>query len=392
MTLSDEPDNVMKTTRFSWTGAGVRRFVALWAICGTVAAQAPVYPPSELVDSVSFDLATIRRTAPGNDAVAPESDNWVITWAADDHQYASFGDGRGFGSIDRSRASLGIARIIGGRRDYSAVDVFKTNEEVGPGWTGKSYGLLDIAGTLWLWRSGTGSNDDAFAFSQVYRSTDHGLSWTATNVKFKPRNFGGHHRGAVVPTFLQFGRGYRDSRDGFVYSYFFEDQGDGWEVQVPGLISLARVPVERIDDKDAYEFLSGFEAGRPVWSSRARDRQPVFTDRVNGVMRTSVSYNGGLGKYFLTTQQVSRFREKGAKIGIYEAEEPWGPWFTVLLVDPWSIGLQSPNAAKTVYWNFANKWLSEDGREFVLVYTGPGQDEWGTVEGKFHLRHDEQTR
>jgi hypothetical protein len=100
-------------------------------------------------------------------------------------------------------------------------------------------------------------------------------------------------------------------------------------------------------------------------------------------MRTSVSFNAGLGRYILTTQQVSRLKKENYHIGIYEAPEPWGPWHTILFNNPNNVGPELNNDTKTVYWNFSNKWLSSDGKKFVMVYTGPGRDQWGTVQGQF---------
>jgi hypothetical protein len=45
--------------------------------------------------------------------------------------------------------------------------------------------------------------------------------------------------------------------------------------------------------------------------------------------------------------------------------------------------------ASTFFWNFSNKWLSSDGRDFVLVFTGVGSnDSWNTVHGTFHISTD----
>ena len=160
-----------------------------------------------------------------------------------------------------------------------------------------------------------------------------------------------------------------------------------WEVQLPGRITLMRVDKGSIENEAAYEYLAGFSNGQPVWTANLQQRVPVFEDTVNGAMRTSVSYNAGLQRYLLVTQQVSRFRDKNYQIGIYEAPEPWGPWSTVLMTNPDSgIPGRLNTGHKTVYWNFSNKWLSADGRDFVMVYTGDGPDEWGTVEGSFQVR------
>ena len=103
-------------------------------------------------------------------------------------------------------------------------------------------------------------------------------------------------------------------------------------------------------------------------------RKAVFKDTKNtttntgGVMRTSVTYNAGLGRYILTTQQVKR-TTPGAYIGIYDAPNPWGPWTTVLFADAQTVGLQGSGDPKTVFWNFSNKWTSSDGKNSVIVYT-----------------------
>jgi hypothetical protein len=38
----------------------------------------------------------------------------------------------------------------------------------------------------------------------------------------------------------------------------------------------------------------------------------------------------------------------------------------------------------TFYWNFSNKWLSPDGKDFVMIFTGTGSnDSWNTIRGRF---------
>lgn len=340
----------------------------------------PPYPPSEAVTGISFDPSTLIELAPG-------SDNWAITWAADDHQYTSWGDGGGFGGTDgNGRVTMGIARIEGPKENYVGVNVWGgANAENPATFPGKSYGILGVDGKLYLWRSGSGTADAVFDFQELFVSEDSGASWTSTAVEFGRADFQGS-LGFFTPAFLQFGRDYAGSRDDFIYSYAPENKTDVWEVQKPGEISLLRVHRDSIADPQAWEFFAGLSDGTPSWTSELNGRQPVFSDPMNGVMRTSVSYNPGLDRYFLITQQVSRFKGGNGHIGIYDAPNPWGPWTTVLFANPWEIGLQDDdllNASKTVYWNFANKWLSADGRNFVLVYTGAGSDNWGTVEGTF---------
>ena len=141
-----------------------------------------------------------------------------------------------------------------------------------------------------------------------------------------------------------------------------------------------------MENRNRYEFFTVLdERGDPSWSKDVNQRGSVFRD-ANGVMRISANYNNGLQSYFLITQQVTRFRENG-HIGIYEAEQPWGPWRTVLFANPWELGLQT--GKKSVYWNFSNKWTSKDGKRFSLVYTGPGSDSFGVVSGRFVIATEE---
>ncbi len=319
---------------------------------------------------------------------APESDNWAITWSGNGHQYTVFGDGKGFSTFNSTRASNGVARIEGSKDDYSAFDIFKTGEGSG-GWGGKSLGILALGTELYMFRNGTGSTEGAFQQTELYHSNDNGSSWNFTGVRWNRNEFSGNG-GFFSPTFLQFGKGYSGARDNYVYIYANEIASGSWNTQRPGHISLLRVLKDSLNKKSTYEYFSGLDTNNnPTWSPSSSDRTPAFSDNTNGIMRTSVSYNTGLVRYILTTQQVNRFQSDNYHIGIYEAPEPWGPWRTVLFENPSDVGPGLNNGSKTVYWNFSNKWSSSDGKAFVMVYTGPGKDQWGTVEGRFVTSSDD---
>lgn len=346
-----------------------------------VAGEAP-YPSSAVITGISFDMETLRVLAPG-------SDNWVVTWADDDHQYASWGDGGGFnGTNSDGRVSMGIGRIEGGRNNYQGFNVWGGKNAENPAqFKGKSYGIVSIDGVLYMWRTGDGSDGSAFNVQNLYQSTDHSSTWVATGVSYRKSDFSGSN-GFFAPTFLQFGKDFQGARDDFVYIYAPENKGNNWNVQTPGEIALIRMPKDSITVRSSYEYFEGQNAnGDPLWSSDVNDRIPVFLDAINGVMRTSVSYNAGLKRYMLITQQVDRFKSGNGHIGIYDAPEPWGPWTTVLFENAWAIGLQK--GSKTVYWNFSNKWLGAEGGKFVLVYTGDGADVWGTVEGSLSVGEED---
>ena len=362
----------------------------------------PVYPKSTYITGLKFDLATLNNKCPGNGMEAPRSDNWPITWADDDNQYTSWGDGGGFGGTNKDgRVSMGVARIEGNKDDYSGFNIWggKDPESSEQPFRGKSYGIISLNGTLYMLRSGNGITQQCYGVQELWKSMDHGRTWIHTGVDWNfPFN---ENNGFFVPTFLQFGKDYRDARDKYLYIYAPDhtvsiDSLSKWDVNKPGLINLIRVPVDSVEKQSSYCYYSGVDnKGDPKWTFEIEERQPIFKDSENGVMRISVIYNPGLKRYILTAQQVGRYKDLNgnkAHIGIYESTEPWGPWSTILFEHPWNIGdyphLQNeefPGDAKTVFWNFSPKWWSNNGKEFVMVYTGPGGDQWGTVEGNFVL-------
>lgn len=109
-------------------------------------AQSSPYPPSEAIRDIQFDWSSHMRLATG-------SDNWPITWAADNNQYVVWGDGGGFGGTNSiGRSSLGVARIEGNWHDFKATNVWggyksENTHQI----TGKSYGLVSVGGTLYMW-------------------------------------------------------------------------------------------------------------------------------------------------------------------------------------------------------------------------------------------------
>jgi hypothetical protein len=330
------------------------------------------YPASSV--GISFDWSTHVRMANG-------SDNWPVTWAADDHQYTTWGDGGGFGGSNQDgRVSLGVARIEGSAGSYRGVNVWGGKDALQPAqFTGKSYGIAAVDGSLYMWRCGDGSLATAYLFQRLYRSTNQGQSWQETGVEYTQSSFSGS-RGFYCPTFLQYGKDYQGARDGYVYMYAPELKSSSWEVQKPGEITLMRVPRSGLSSRSQYEYFAGLDGGgSPVWTGDMNGRRPVFQDRENGVMTVSVSYNPGLGRYFLITEHTTGMR---GNIGIYDAPEPWGPWTTVLFES----GFGTPGIdATTFFWNFSNKWLSADGRDFTMVFTGvSSNDSWNTVRGRFN--------
>ena len=325
----------------------------LWIIAMTsmtvMAQSASPYPPSTVITGINWDFNNLVRLAPG-------SDLWPVTWAADDNIYASWGDGGGFGGTnDNGRVSLGFARIEGGPQNFSGHNVWGGfNAEHPATFGGKTTGILSVDGVLYSWinTQNRSNNPDI----RLAWSSDLGATWQQSPWIFSSANF-------APNTFLNFGRDYAGARDNFVYFY-------GGAFGFTPDMYMGRVPHNQISNQSAYEFYRGKDgAGNPLWTTDSTQRQPVFHDpniaaEENAAAKIVVAYNPALHRYILTIPHGGPGR-----LGVFDAPEPWGPWTTVAYYDNWG-GLGSDSEA--LAYTFANKWTSPDGRTMWMVFSGIG--------------------
>lgn len=353
----------------------------------------PPYPQSDYIVSVQFDWPTLRLEAPG-------SDIFPVTWSDDGNMYAVWGDGGGFGGTNSlGRVPLGVARVSGNWDNYECRNIWGGHDPVKPSdFGGKSWGLISVDGVLYMWWAGDDSDmsltkwgdNTALNECRIAVSSDYGESWTLGEKMFEKKDL------LSCPTFLNFGKDNDDgARDGYVYSYFprLNSTDDMWydslknsQMRKPGKVDLARVPAGKIEDKDAYEFFAGFDPeGNPLWTRDISPaaRKPVFTDSIGGVRTVSCTYDPGLRRYLFTTEHTRSGKKNLGTLGIFEAEEPWGPWKTVLYTVRFGMEPGGPGRLiGNLNFTFAPKWFSEDGTEFTMITTADG-DNWGTVRGRF---------
>jgi hypothetical protein len=340
------------------------------------------YPPSSLIADLIIDWTTHRREAPG-------SDNWQLTWAADDHQYGAWGDGGGFGGTNSDgRVSLGVARVEGPSTGYKGVNVWGGKNALNRADVdGKSWGMIAIGRELYMWVVPGSPLDVMQREARINRSDDLGATWKPASWAFARAD------DLTIPTICQFGRGYSGARDGYVYHYFIHPRSTVSDhIQKPGTVYLARSPKARLMDRNAYEFFAGMSKGKPAWTGDVSAKRPVFEDPHGVGWVLSVTYNPGLRRYILMTDHVNSNR---GNLGVFDAPEPWGPWTTVVYWtesegNNFGAGRIEPN---TFFWNMPPKWQSTDGREFSIVFTGSGRgqnnDSFNVVRGRFELRKAE---
>jgi len=303
------------------------------------------YPASTAVRDIQWAPAeTIKRRAKG-------SDNWPITWADDDHLYAAYGDGWGFEPRTEKKLSLGLVRITGGPEDFTGTNIrSETGERIGQGAAGaKASGMLCVDGVLYMLVRNTGNAQ--IAFSNDRAETWQWCDWTFTT------SFG-------APTFLNFNRDYAGARDDYVYLYSHDSES---AYEAADRMVMARVPKNRIRDREAYAFFAGLDSdGSPVWTSDINDRQAVFVNP-GRCYRSGISYNAPLGRYLWCQILPDSRDQRGPRFqggfGVYEAPTPWGPWRTAYYTRAWDTG---PGETAS----FPPKWIGDDGRTCYLVFSG----------------------
>jgi len=341
-------------------------------------AQRSPYPDSPLIKDFRVHWDTHLRMATG-------SDNWPVTWADDDHQYAVWGDGGGFyGTNGIGRSSMGVARLEGGWHDFRPTNVWGGYDpENRHHQTGKSYGILCVERVLYMWVGMFEPGKDPFDHVKLAYSKDHGASWEFADWSFT------REEGVMMPGICNFGRNYEGARDEYVYSYLirfqshegpddYPDKVDWLNCQKPGKVDLARVHRDSLLNRSAYTFFSGLKHGKASWTRHIENRSPVFENEEGTGWCMNVSYNAGIGRYLLTTEHTETHR---GNIGIFDAPDPWGPWTTVCYKSNWGAGHVPLN---TFYWNFSNKWSSEDGRDVTLIFTGRKEnDSFNLVRASF---------
>ncbi len=304
------------------------------------------YPKSDLIKTVIFEpVDSVIRLADG-------SDNWPATWADDGDIYIAYGDGWGFKPKTDIKLSLGLAKVHGYPPALEGENIRSaTSERVGQGKYGpKASGLLMVDGVLYMLARNT-------ANAQLAWSEDHGESWTWADWRFGD--------GFGCPVFLNYGKNYEGARDEYVYIYSHDEES---AYKISDRMVLARVPKKEMTNWESYTYFAGFKSGNPVWSEDVCKREAVFVNPAK-CYRSGISYNSGLKKYlwcqimsFSSAEEIQGPRFKGG-LGIFESDNPWGPWKTAYYNLDWDIG---PGETASI----PTKWISEDGKTAYLLFSG----------------------
>jgi hypothetical protein len=330
----------------------------------------PPYPHSPVIEDIAWHWETYATGAPG-------SDLWPVTWGPDDHLYAAWGDGGGFGGSDSDgRVALGFARIEGGPENWRGFNVNGGKNPEHPASfprKGKTTGLAFVDGVLYT----TVNLEDGIwpdVNHVIAWSTNQGATWTKAEWLFAKG--AGNFQPAKFASFGKDYTGLPDALAGFVYFYGprqSSDRGSG-----NGLY-LARAPRTRLRERRAYEFFQRLDAGgAPVWVAEITQAQPVFVDP-SGVTPGSVVYDPGLKRFLL-----SCFHVGPGQLGVFDSPNLWGPWTTIAYYEDWgNLGAEGEGLT----CGFPQKWMSADGLTLWGIFSvyGEGAKRGINAHDKFNL-------
>jgi hypothetical protein len=222
----------------------------------------------------------------------------------------------------------------------------------------KSGGITNIAGVVYLAvarqlgacsRGRQASGLQPSYNASIIRSTDGGRTWVnAAGVRsrfgaapaYRPKlhryaaMFPG--RGFSAPFFIQYGPHNTRTVDG-ADQYLYSVSNDGYAYN-GNWLHLARVPIDEVQDRRAWQFYHGRVGGAGNrWTSANAGATRVLQVR-HGISQPAIQYLPAFHRYVLVTFTYSRARRDFptrsqtpyTRVRIYSSPKPWGPWKNVL--------------------------------------------------------------
>jgi len=351
-------------------------------------------------------------------------DNWCITWAADGSQVTSMCDGDWLQEVSTQYHNH-LYRILGDADNFTKEDIpnYPQFIKAGEGWFG--YGVCAINGTIYSLVSRTqGANwSGPFRGIKMLKSKDNGKSWSTVSKSGKElpidpldevaredlspermlfmEDYGRNNHGGVgypfaFCSFVQQGQDHSAAPDEYVYIYSPEGS------QTNQLL-LARMKSSEVEKRDAWEYFSSWNGNVPVWTKDINKREPVHVFPESNAAGEyfgwyswlpSVVWNKGLGLYIMVnggtyagrgmTNSSEDFysgwvHTKTGSLGFWYSENPYGPWKQFFYTDYWTIDEEN----RTYQPKLSPKWISEDGKKMILIWSDAMKNE----EGKFWTKH-----
>lgn len=321
--------------------------------------------PATTIPPQSTFFATAQEESYSTYQLPGDGDLWPSCWADDNNLYAANGDGTAFTGT-QNRFDMAVSRISGMPPNLSGTTVAT---DVGTNWSGAGYnrkptGMLCVNNTLYLaFQNLETSTFNSAPVASIAKSVDHGATWTWDTSAPMFNN-------SVFTTlfFLDYGKNYAHSIDGYVYVYGFDVN---WREQQK--MFLARVPTTSVQNRASWQFYTGTaDDGNPTWSSNINAKVPVLEDdRLmypqtfgnfccnNGhvIGQGGVTYNPALNRYIFTSWSYATHE-------FYESPTPWGPWSLFMSKDFGPLQLSQNRGQYGT--SIPSKFISADGKTMYV--------------------------
>ncbi len=285
------------------------------------------YPPPGPGD----DLKETGPTNPYFDKVGPgvTGDTFPMTWAADDEIYASAGD-PGWGNPPKNEG-LDVEKFSGIPPHYKITRINFMDGYAGLGGGGaKPAGMISVNGVLYLaFQNLLGKKPPEHGESQngtdatIVASRDHGRTWTPAIKEIREPMFPGAVFGG--PAFINAGKDNAGAPDSYVYAVSTDQWDNG------NTLRVGRVPSDRIQDKSAWDWVSGMmDPEHPQWTRDMQRAIPVLSDD-RSISLPDMVYVAAIKRYILLTWRLEKdfSSDDGSELMIYDAPHAWGPFTLV---------------------------------------------------------------
>lgn len=344
-------------------------------------------------------IVEIKRLEETTIRFGGSGDNWHMTWARDDKQYAGLCDGFGWPEMPQAFYNSRLYAIAGDPPNVRFEFLPDYPELLNKGENREAcrfynFGIIAIGEHIYQFLSTPNrplnEPDSLFVGVKLIYSPDLGHTWhnqdgssplrlEAWDEKSKKNMvfYDEEDYAFSLLTVLQMSKNYEHNTDGYVYVYAPNGATEGTMNQ----LVMFRAPKDKILDRQTYEFfVSRRPDGTAEWSRRIEERGIVHTFPSGWVNKLpnpyawhpSVVYCAPLGLYLMAnwgmaTDADDKWFAKPNYLGFWTAPHPWGPWTQVHEETAWTpVGDANARAYQP---QIAPKWIAPDGTSFWLVWT-----------------------
>ena len=162
------------------------------------------------------------------------------------------------------------------------------------------------------------------------------------------------------PSFVQFGKDNTDAVDGYVYAVSADHWDNGSDMR------LGRVPKDKIQCREAWEFAIPLEDGGVEWTTELYRSEPVLAIERH-ISLPEMVYIPSIKKYITATWALHEdfHASTGSELTILESDNPWGPFSLVFYEWMWY-----KQAAGSYCPRIPLKWFDQETLTGYLEHSG----------------------